>query len=100
MASNARMNGQQPTFEETIERYWEAMTQTHNKKVAKFEEKEAKEKVAMGKVVKDKATKGKGKYTWKQFLANKKRKLAWEKKENSSDDEFFYYDNLHFSFDP
>lgn len=98
MASNLN---KQPTFEETLQWYLEERSQVQKKKVKKFEEKEAKAKAAKEKAAKGKATKGKHKQTWRQKLANMKRKLAWEEKEDSSDDEFldFDYDNLNLSFD-
>ena len=56
----------------------------------KFEEKGAKEK----------PSNRKRKYTFKNMWANRKRKLAYEEQEVSSDDEYLDYDNLKFSFDP
>ena len=86
--------------DEQLRRYCEQSSDIHKKRFREFEEREAKAKEAKEKALKDKAAKRKTISKWKHIWANKKRKLASEQKEASSDDEFYDYDNLHLSFDP
>ena len=82
----------EPTFEETIDWYFKEKFQVQQKKLIKFEKQEqaAREKPSR-----------KSKYTWKKMWAYRKRKnIASEEEEDSSDDEHLDYDNFHLSFDP
>ena len=79
------------TFEETIDWYFKKKFQVQQKKLIKFEKQE---KAATEK------PRRKSKYTWKKMWAYIKRKnIASEEEEDSSDDEHLDYDNFHLSFD-
>ena len=79
------------TFEEAVDWYMKEKFKFQQKNLIQFEKTE--------KAAKEKPTKCK--YTWKNMLANRKSKnMPDQEEEDSSDDEYLDYDNLHLSFDP